>query len=150
MKGKEYSDLFLEFWAKYPERWIPESDKHVKIGKHKAWKQWCGINNQTQKLIMIILPIYKKEISSSIIPDAWRWLRDRKWDDYETKQPQGPKAKPQQKPKVTLATAKEKAEIKQMSKVLADKWTAPKKETKKQKELAKQKQLDALLKTEIL
>ena len=85
-KGKDYSTDFETFWNKYPERWIPESDKHVKIGKHKAWEEWVNIDEQAQKLIIAILPVYRRKISSKIIPDAWRWLRDRKWDDYSPPQ----------------------------------------------------------------
>lgn len=82
-KGK-YTEDFETFWKKYPTRWIPESDKHVKVGKHLAWEQWEKISEETHRHILGIISQMK---AGRAVPDPWRWLRDKKFLDFVTEQP---------------------------------------------------------------
>lgn len=84
-KGKgKYTEDFETFWEKYPTRWVPESDKHVKIGKDLAWQQWRKIGEDAHRYILGIISQMK---SGKAVPDPWRWLRDKKWKDYEPPKP---------------------------------------------------------------
>lgn len=83
-KNKEYTEEFLDFWNKYPYRWIKESGKKVKVGKQLAWERWQKIDTETRKQILEIVLVFARQIDSQSVPDAWRWLRDKKYLDYIT------------------------------------------------------------------
>lgn len=83
-KKERYSEDFENFWNEYPTRWIPESDKHVKIGKHLAWEQWRKLGDDTCRHILSIISQMK---SGKGVPDPWRWLRDKKFEDYIAESP---------------------------------------------------------------
>lgn len=89
----EYDDNFEAFWSLYPKRWHKDSDKHVKIGKAKAWERWRFMRKKDQLHTMAILPVFTRECDARIYPDAWRWLRDKKYEDYdlEKAKPAGPR-----------------------------------------------------------
>ncbi len=91
----EYDDNFEAFWLLYPERWIKDSDRHVKIGKAKAWERWRFMRKTNQQHAMAVLPVFKRTVDARYIPDAWRWLRDKKYEDYDLdKSKAGPSRKP--------------------------------------------------------
>jgi len=77
-----YSVIFLDFWKRYPSRWIQESDRRVKVGKYLAWEQWQKLNEEQQISALLAT---KSMVSGKAVPDAWRWLRDKKFDDAEIK-----------------------------------------------------------------
>ncbi len=94
VEKSKYSANFLIFWNKYPTRWIPKSDQHVKIGKDLAWQQWRKIGDDTHRYILGIIPQMK---SGKGVPDPWRWLRDKKWKDYDPPEQPDPKDQAEQK-----------------------------------------------------
>lgn len=102
-KGK-YADEFLVFWNKYPERWIKSSDTKVKVGKDLAAEQWDKLSQSEQQYILRV--VGRLRVGESV-PDAWRWLRDRKWKDYEL-----PKPKPVPLPKEQAKASVRSKEIK--------------------------------------
>ena len=77
----EYSPEFLEFWKKYPKRWIASSGKYVKIHKKKAWKVWKGLSAEDKACAL--KHAHKKSSTSQYVPDAFRWLRDGVYEDWE-------------------------------------------------------------------
>ena len=83
-RASKYSIYFLKFWDKYPSRWIAASSKWVKIGKHLASEQWNKLSQSEQQYIFQVVG---KMRAGKSVPDAWRWLRDRKWEDYELPKP---------------------------------------------------------------
>lgn len=83
----KYDDNFLAFWSLYPERWIKDSDRRVKLGKAKAWEGWRFMRKADQQHAMAVLPLFKMTNDARYIPDAWRWLRDKKYEDYEPGEP---------------------------------------------------------------
>lgn len=83
-KKERYSEDFEIFWKKYPTRWIPESDTHVKIGKQLAWERWEKLSEESHRHILDIISQFK---SGKAVPDPWRWLRDRKFEDYAISKP---------------------------------------------------------------
>ena len=80
MVNKQYSEQFLQFWHDYPTRWIKSSNRYVKIGKELAWLQWRKLTVAERVLASQAV---KCEVTSQIIPDPWRWLRDKKFRDFE-------------------------------------------------------------------
>lgn len=90
---EEYSQEFLLFWKEYPIRWVKTSDTKVKVGKHLAWEQWQKIDIETRKQILKIVPVFAAKIDSPSVPDAWRWLRDKKYLDYAAEPAPAPKPK---------------------------------------------------------
>ncbi len=94
VEENKYGANFLIFWKKYPTRWIPESDKHVKIGKDLAWQQWRKIDDETHQHILTIISQMK---SGKAVPDPWRWLRDKKFNDYDPPEPPNPKIEVERK-----------------------------------------------------
>ena len=79
----KYTDEFIAFWAKYPKRWIRSSDSYVKDGKSLAFQQWNRRSKADKQYIMVIL---RQVPSNTSTPDAFRWLRDKKYEDYEIPQ----------------------------------------------------------------
>lgn len=79
MKTK-YTDEFEKFWYLYPRRWVESSGQWVKIGKYEAFVAWKRISKQERVFIMTILPKLK---SNRYTPDASRWLKKRRWEDFE-------------------------------------------------------------------
>ncbi len=105
-----YSALFKDFWKDYPTRWIQESNKNVKVGKSDAWEQWQKLSPEQHIFILKILPVYKRQIDSKIVPDAWRWLRNGRYNDYEIPAPTTTIVQPEQ-PKEKVLTVAEKIAI---------------------------------------
>ena len=110
MTKNEYTKEFLDFWGQYPKRLCWRTDRHVKIGKSKACEQLSKLNTETQQFIMQILPVFVKSISSTIIPDPWRWLRDKKYDDYELEVERVSKPRPVE-PEIVPVSAERRAEL---------------------------------------
>jgi hypothetical protein len=79
-KKKRYSDEFEAFWKAYPKRFIPESDRWVKVGKNDAWKKWVKLSGTEQQTVMAVLHNVK---AGRYVLDAQRWLKGRRWEDYE-------------------------------------------------------------------
>jgi len=79
-KDKQYSEQFLQFWHDYPARWIKSSNRYVKIGKEVAWVAWQKLTVAERDLASQAV---KCEKTSQFIPDPWRWLRDKKFRDFE-------------------------------------------------------------------
>jgi hypothetical protein len=75
-----YSTEFMEFWRIIPCRWICSSDRYVKIGKDKAWIVWKRMSDKDKRWAMFSS---HKERVSEFMPDPWRWLRDKKYKDWD-------------------------------------------------------------------
>jgi len=85
---KNYSDAFLLFWKTYPRKENKVDDKS------DAYKEWSELNPDSSlvELILSALEKYKrseswKELKGRYIPNAAKWLRNRKWEDEPTEKP---------------------------------------------------------------
>lgn len=79
IKLKEYTDEFEKFWKRWKGRWNPEKSKYIKVGKHNAFLVWEKLTIDDQRQAWWAAD----KVSGKYVPDAERWLRDRKFDDYE-------------------------------------------------------------------
>ena len=78
----KYDPDFMIFWKMYPPRWYAPSGTWTKVKKCLAQVQWRKLNAETKAFVMSIMPVYIKSIPATAIPDAFRWLRDKGFDDY--------------------------------------------------------------------
>lgn len=72
--------LFESFWRAYPSRWIKSSGRYTKVGKELAWQQFGKLSEE--EVDWALFAVYKEK-SSETIPDAHRWLRDKKFKDFD-------------------------------------------------------------------
>ena len=79
IKLKEYTDEFEKFWKRWKGRWNPEKSKYIKVGKHNAFLVWEKLTIDDQRQAWWAAD----KVSGKYVPVAERWLRDRKFDDYE-------------------------------------------------------------------
>lgn len=77
-----YTPEFESFWNKYPKRWVESSGSWVKIGKYEAFQAWKRLAKSEREIIMMVLPKVK---ANKFTPDAHRWLKKRRWEDFEIK-----------------------------------------------------------------
>lgn len=79
-KGK-YSEPFLFFWKVFKGRWSEGKSGYVKVGKSLAWGQWKKLSLDDKRTAAAAA----SRVSGKYTPDPWRWLRDRKFEDYNVK-----------------------------------------------------------------
>lgn len=79
----KYSEEFNKFWKLWPGRWQPESNRYVKVGKYEAWLEWRRLSKEDQKSVSIIVKSGRiKDAGTRYLPDACRWLKRRRFDDF--------------------------------------------------------------------
>lgn len=86
-KSTEWSEKYLLFWTLYPARWIKSSDQHVKLGRELAWREWQRLSEADQDWAMFSV---RKLRPGEFIPDPWRWLRDKKFKDFDMTKSKAP------------------------------------------------------------
>ncbi|KPL25575.1 MAG: hypothetical protein AMJ75_00225 [Phycisphaerae bacterium SM1_79] len=79
----EFTEEFLEFWSAWPKRWT-EAGRWVKLNKFKAFQCWKRLTKHEQQWSTNTA---KSLQSGKYVPDAFRWLRDKRFMDYEHKEP---------------------------------------------------------------
>lgn len=77
-KGK-YTQEFDLFWKKFKGRWIPEDNRHEKGGKLLAFEEWKKLSLDDQRKAWKVAGRPK----GKSVPDGVRWLRNRRFDDFE-------------------------------------------------------------------
>lgn len=80
MIKNRYTDDFLEFWVKYPSRWNRDSDRLYKVGKWDAMQEWAKLSIEERELALVAVRRLRR---GQYILDAHRWLKKRRFDDYE-------------------------------------------------------------------
>ena len=79
----KYPADFNEFWKAWPGRWQAENNKCVKVGKYEAWLEWKGLDKEEQTEILAIAKSGRiKSRGTQYLPDACRWLKKRRFDDF--------------------------------------------------------------------
>lgn len=81
-KGK-YNKEFEEFWEKFPGR----TDKKLKGSKHLAAAEWKKLNKVDKAAAVAVLPMVLLA-GTEYLQDACRWLKQRRWDDFEPEKAQ--------------------------------------------------------------
>lgn len=80
MAGKpRYTDEFLQFWAKYPGRYCERTNSYPKKNKYLASKEWSKLSKNDRKQALYSASKLNK---GRYVKDAFRWLRDKMFDDY--------------------------------------------------------------------
>lgn len=82
--SKPYSEQFERFWRAYPKRWIKSSGRWVKVGKEEAWLVWQRLHKLEHEHIMVVI---KQVPANSATLDAHRWLKHKRFKDYELPKP---------------------------------------------------------------
>ncbi len=83
MTKNRYTDDFNQFWKAWPGRWKPEDNRYVKVGKYEAWLEWKTIDKEEQAEILAIVKSGRvKKAGTQYLPDACRWLKKRRYDDF--------------------------------------------------------------------
>lgn len=77
-KGK-YTPEFESFWKKFKGRWSADKDCYVKVGKHDAFLEWQKLSVEDQRKAWKVAG----KVSGKYTPDACRWLKNRRFDDFE-------------------------------------------------------------------
>ena len=84
----EYTPEFMRFWKLYPGRYHeagrPRADAgyehYWKENKRKAMQWWKKLTAYQKKWAMYSVKFMKK---GPFVPDAFRWLRDGKYEDID-------------------------------------------------------------------
>lgn len=92
-KDNQYSEEFETFWKQYPKRWVVSSGKWVKVGKWEAREEWDKLSREEQTKALAVV---KKVPAGRATQDAHRWLKHRRFDDYELPKPKPPEPEPEQ------------------------------------------------------
>jgi len=104
------TEEFETFWKLYPPRWSESSCVWRKSDKEGAWRKWKKMTPKERVLATKAAPSVER---SKYTPDARKWLYHKMWED-EVVQVKYDKPKPvASKKAVVIATAAERAEIKQ-------------------------------------
>lgn len=90
----DYTEEFEIFWKIYPKRWNRSSGKHYKVGKYEAFQAWKRLSQKDRCKILIVVKYMQ---DGEFVLDAHRWLKKRRFDDMEIREP---KPKPPAVPKV--------------------------------------------------
>ena len=102
-KGK-YTDDFENFWRDFKGRWNPDNGKHEKGGKLEASLEWKNLSSEHQKLATQMA----SQTGEQKTKDACRWLKYRRWEDFELPvAAQKPLKKQQPQPAEKIATPAE-------------------------------------------
>ncbi len=76
----KYTAEFEAFWEQYPKRWVTSSGRWVKIGKFEAFQVWNRLSKADHQDIMAVI---KRVRAGKFTLDAHRWLKKRRWEDFE-------------------------------------------------------------------
>ena len=79
MRRKRYDDDFEQFWKKWKGRW--NGEKYVKVGKFEAWEEWQRLDDDEKEQAIAVA----NRVSGKYAPDAMRWLKRKRFDDYTVK-----------------------------------------------------------------
>lgn len=68
-----------KFWTTYPPR------NGRKVGKDKASERWCKLSLTDKRAAYRGATNLRADVDAgrTLAPDAFRWLRDRSWNDYQ-------------------------------------------------------------------
>jgi len=75
-----YTDEFMDFWKLYPGRYRESHNDYPKKNKYLAMKEWSKLSQADRGQAMFAV---KKLSRGRYVKDAFRWLRDKAFDDYE-------------------------------------------------------------------
>lgn len=88
MTTKRYTDDFLEFWVKYPSRWNRDSDRFYKVGKWEAMQEWAKLSiDEKQQALLAVRHLRRGQY----VLDAHRWLKKKRFEDYEPPEDKRPR-----------------------------------------------------------
>ena len=77
-KRYKYTPEFEAFWTCWKGRWNRENDSYAKVGKYEAFQVWGKLTpDEQQKAIATA-----HRPSGQYVPDAVRWLKGKRFDDY--------------------------------------------------------------------
>lgn len=73
-------DAFEQFWISYPKR------NGKRLGKNKAQAQWKRLSDEEKQSALAAASHYASACDRdlTIAKDAFRWLRDREFEDWQT------------------------------------------------------------------
>ena len=109
----KYTEEFEAFWGLYPRRWIVSSGVWVKIGKRKAFRVWSRLSKDDHSDIMAVIKRFRE---GKFVPDAWRWLRDVGWEDFDV----APRRPPDKQDPELIASDKRQKAVAKLTKTVAD------------------------------
>lgn len=79
----KYTDDFQAFWSCWPGRYNIDTQKVVKVGKWQSFQEWQRLSEADKKTVMVLVKSGKlKSGGTKYLPDAFRWLAKRRWEDY--------------------------------------------------------------------
>ena len=79
----KYTEEFEAFWKAWPGRWNLDTQKIEKIGKHEAFIIWRTMAEDDRSFCIKLAKTPKiKEKGTRWLPDCWRWLSKRRWEDF--------------------------------------------------------------------
>lgn len=77
-----YSEDFQKFWKDaWKGRWDKEAGVYLKRGKREAFEVWTTLSIEERRAAYIAARKIKKKDTWVCQPDAWRWLKLRRWED---------------------------------------------------------------------
>lgn len=76
---QRYTDEFLQFWSCYPGRYCERTNSYPKKNKYLASKEWEKLSKDDRDRALYAAERIKP---GRYIKDAFRWLRDKMFDDY--------------------------------------------------------------------
>jgi len=94
-KLSKYSDSFEVFWKAFKGRWNIDKGRYDKGGKLEAFEEWEKLTEPHREKALKAAPL----TGSKITKDVCRWLKYRRWEDFEATE------SPEEK------TAREKAKL---------------------------------------
>ena len=80
----DYTAEFETFWKAFPKRWNRSSGRHYKVGKYEASQVWKRLSQKDRNKILIVVKYMQ---TGEFVLDAHRWLKKRRFDDIEIREP---------------------------------------------------------------
>ena len=77
----KYTEEFEAFWKAWPGRWDSINQKTEKVGKHEAFVIWRTMAEDDKGKSLKLIKSGRVK-SARFLPDCWRWLAKRRWEDY--------------------------------------------------------------------
>lgn len=84
-QSKEYTEEFKYFWKQWKGRWNKEDDTYTKVGKREAFAEWEKLSLDDKRWAAAVADRTKGEYT----PDACRWLKHRRFEDFKKPEPKG-------------------------------------------------------------
>ncbi len=79
----KYTDDFESFWQLWPGRYDVDNQKTRKVGKWQAFQEWQRLSEVDSERVMTLVKSGRiKSGGTRYLPDAFRWLNKRRWEDY--------------------------------------------------------------------